>query len=250
VTPVTTATDSAVLVVTLARERVRNAVDHEALQGLRSAWERLESDPDLRVGVLTGAGGSFCSGADLPARLRGESVVDEHGFGSLTRRRRSKPLLAAVEGHALAGGMELVLACDLVVAAEDASFGLPEARHGVLAAEGGLYRSASVLGRPVAMQLALTGDPIGAGRAHQLGLVNELTPRGGALPRALEIAQRIAGNAPESVRQSRRVIEDSVSLSPADAWELTREAYRLVRRSPEYRTGPRAFVERRNTDPG
>jgi len=245
VSPVTSVAHGRVLVVTLDRERTRNAVDHEALRGLRAAWELLDFDPALSVGVLTGAGGTFCSGADLAARLRGETVVDEHGFGSLTRRRRTKPLVAAVEGHAVGGGMELVLACDLVVAAEDAWFGLPEARRGVLAAEGGLYRSASVLGRVVAMQLALTGDPISAGRAHQLGLVNELTRRGGALERAQHLAERIASSAPESVRQSRRVIDECAGLSPADAWELTQDAYRQVRRSPEFRTGARAFLDGR-----
>ncbi|MDQ0382832.1 enoyl-CoA hydratase-related protein [Amycolatopsis thermophila] len=243
--PTTTRTIGPVLVITIDRPHVHNAVDHAVLVGMRAALERLESAPELRAGVLTGAGATFCSGADLRARLAGERVVDDNGFAGLTRRRRTKPLIAAAEGNALGGGMELALACDIVVAARDARFGLPEVRRAVLAAEGGLYRSASVLGRKVAMQLALTGEPIDAERAHQLGLVNELTDSGKALETAVAIAERIAANAPESVRQSKRVIDESAGLAEDDAWALTQEAYAAVKASPEFQEGARAFVARK-----
>jgi enoyl-CoA hydratase len=247
VSPVTTRTIGRVLLITIDRPHVHNAVDRTVLVGMRAALDRLESAPGLQAGVLTGAGGTFCSGADLRARLAGEQVVDDNGFAGLTRRRRAKPLIAAVEGHAFGGGMELALACDIVVAARDARFGLPEVRRAVLAAEGGLYRSASVLGRKVAMQLALTGEPIAAERAHQLGLVNELTDPGKALETAVAIAERIAANAPESVRQSKRVIDESAGLAEDAAWELTQEAYAAVKASPEFREGARSFLARRRS---
>lgn len=234
-----------VLVMTIQRPEVRNAVNASVMRGLNDALRRLAQEDSLRVGILTGAGGAFCSGADLRARAAGEQVVNDTGFAGLTRLARDKPLIAAVEGAAVGGGFELVLACDLVVAADDAVFGLPEVRRAVLAAEGGLYRSIQALGRNVAMQVALTGDPIDAERAYGLGLVNVLTSRGAALAAARELAERICLNAPEAVRQSRRVIVETVGEHEALAWERTQEAYELVKKSDDYREGVRAFLGRR-----
>lgn len=234
-----------VLVITIRRPEVRNAVDAAVAHGLGRALRVLDEEDSLRVGVLTGAGGVFCAGADLRARAAGERVVDEDGFAGVTRRARDKPLIAAVEGAAVGGGFELVLACDMVVAAEDAIFALPEVSRSVLAAEGGLYRTIQTLGRNVAMQLALTGDPITADRAYALGLVNVLAPRHGALSAALALAERVARNAPEAVRQSRRVIAETAGERDASAWERTQTAYRLVKATDDYREGVRAFLERR-----
>lgn len=244
-TPVTTQRVDHVLIIAIDRPDKRNAVDAAVTQQLGAAFAVLESAPDLAVGILTGSGGTFCSGADLGARLRGEMVVNDSGFAGFTRLERTKPVIAAVEGYALGGGLELVLACDLVVAADDASFGLPEASRGVLAAEGGLYRSASRLGRNVAMELALTAEQMPASRGYELGLVNRLAPPGEALEYALSLARRIADNAPESVRQSRRVIAAASDIQEAAAWELTQEAYNIVKRSDDFRDGARAFLEGR-----
>lgn len=233
------------LVVTIDRPDKRNAVDAEVTARVAAAFAQLESDDDLAVGILTGAGGTFCSGADLGARVRGEAVVDDHGFAGFTRLERTKPVIAAVEGYALGGGMELVLACDLVVAADDAMFGLPEASRSVLAAEGGLYRSVSRLGRNAAMELALTGERLSAGRAHTLGLVNRLVVPGDALDEALSLAARIADNAPEAVRQSRRVIAAAEFLDEDESWELSQQAYAVVKRTEDFRDGARAFLEGR-----
>lgn len=234
-----------VLVVTIDRPERRNAINAEAADQLEAAIDRLEADPELWAGVLTGAGGTFSSGADLQARLAGERVTNECGLAGLTRRLRTKPLVAAVEGSALAGGFELVLACDLVVAAADAVFGLPEVKRAIVPAEGGLVRAPRALPRHVAMELVLTGEPVGAERLHALGLVNRVCEPGTAVATALELAELICANAPLAVREARAVVADAAELPLADAWAASDAAYARIRKTADFQKGPRAFVEKR-----
>jgi enoyl-CoA hydratase len=241
---VTVDSEGPVLIVTLSRPHKRNAINGAVTTQLAAAFDRLEADESLRVGVLTGAGGCFSSGADLRAGPAGEHLHDAHGFASLTRRRRNKPVIAAVEGAAYAGGFEIVLSCDIVVAASDATFGLPEVKRGVLAGTG-LYRLPRNIGFSVAAQIALTGDPIGAERAFGLGLVSALTEPGEALPASVEMARVIAANAPGSLRESLHVLRDSFGLDDDAAEQLGREALRRLAGTSDFREGPRAFVEHR-----
>lgn len=235
---------SAVLVVTLDRPERRNAVDGATTALLAEAFDRFEVDTTLAVCVLTGAGGTFCAGADLRAGPAGERIVDGNGFASLTRRRRSKPVVAAVEGAAHAGGFEVVLACDLVVAARDASFALPEVKRGVLAGSG-LWRLPRHVALPAAAHVALTGEPMPAERAYHLGLVSELTTPGQALESALDLAHRIASNAPGSVRESLRVLRDSRGLDDEECHAMAAAALRRLAQTDDFKEGPRAFVEHR-----
>jgi enoyl-CoA hydratase len=234
-----------VLLITIQRPERRNAINGEVALQLEAAVDRLESAAELWAGVLAGAGGSFSSGADLNARLAGERITSAGGLAGLTRRRRSKPLIAAVEGFALAGGFELVLACDLVVAASDALFGLPEVKRSIVAAEGGLVRGPRMLPRHVAMELALTGEPLPAQRLHALGLVNRLCPAGEAVYTALELAALICANAPLAVREARAVVEEAAELPLSEAWAVSDAAYARIRQTADFREGPRAFVEKR-----
>jgi enoyl-CoA hydratase len=241
---VTVASDGPVLIITLSRPHKRNAINGAVTTQLGAAFDRLEVDESLRVGVLTGAGGCFSSGADLRAGPAGERLHDAHGFASLTRRRRSKPLIAAVEGPAHAGGFEVVLSCDIVVASSDATFALPEVKRGVLAGTG-LIRLPRNIGFSVAAQIALTGDPIGAERAYGLGLVSALTEPGEALSAGVEMARVIAANAPGSLRESLHMLRDSFGLDDDVAEKLGRTALRRLALTSDFTEGPRAFVEHR-----
>ena len=183
-----------IAVITINRPHARNAVNHAVSALMAQALDELDRRDDLTVGIITGAGGSFCSGMDLKAFLAGENVIIEgRGLAGLTQAPPRKPLIAAVEGWALAGGCEVALACDLIVAANDAKFGIPEVKRGLVAAAGGLIRLPRRIPAGIAMELALTGDPLPATDAHRLGLVNTLTEPGGALDGARELAARIAG---------------------------------------------------------
>jgi enoyl-CoA hydratase len=233
-----------VLVVTLSRPSKRNAVNGEMTAQIRVALDLLEEDSGLRVGILTGAGGSFCSGADLRAGPAGEHLHDHHGFASITRRRRSKPLIAAVEGAAHAGGFEIVLSCDVVVAAENATFALPEPKRGVMAGTG-LIRLPRNVGFSIAAEIGLTGAPFPAPRAYQVGLISRVSPPGGALAEALEVAAGIVANSPGSIRESLHMLRDSYGLSDEEAGEMARTALRRLASTADFREGPRAFVEHR-----
>jgi enoyl-CoA hydratase len=193
-----------VLLVTINRPEAKNAVNEAVAQGVAAAMDELDGDDDLRVGVITGAGGTFCAGMDLKAFLAGEvPVVEGRGLAGLTERPPRKPLIAAVEGWALAGGFEVALACDLVVAAETARFGVPEVKRGLVAAAGAALRLPSLIPQPIALELLLTGDPIDAERASGLGLVNRVVPEGTALDGALELAATIAANGPRRAGSGR-----------------------------------------------
>lgn len=234
--PVRSAVRGQLLVITIDRPQVRNAIDGRTARELAAAFDRLESTAALRAGVLTGAGGYFCAGADLRARLADERVRDDHGLAGLTRRRRTKPLIAAVEGGAVGGGLELALACDLVVSDEAASFAFPEVRRGVMAAEGGLVRAVARLGRGVAMEMALTGESMTAERAWGLGLVNRLAPTGGALDAAVALADVLLGHGEAVVAETLRVVAALAERMEMDeqAWSMVDAAYRRVRASGQH----------------
>jgi len=236
-----------VAVITLDRPEARNAVDHQLAVDLEAAIDRLEHDDALWTGVLRGAGPAFCAGADLKAVASGRAdlTTERGGFAGIVRRERTKPIIAAVEGPALAGGFEIVLSCDLVVAGADARFGIPEVKRSLIANAGGLIRLPRLLPRNLAMELALTGEPIDAGTAHRHGVVNRLVEAGEALDGALALAGQVNANAPLAVRASRRVVVNGALLADDEAFALSSEASREVFRSEDFREGPRAFIEKR-----
>lgn len=235
-----------VLEITIDRPEVRNALNLAAAEGICAAIDELEADPELRVAVLTGADGSFSSGMDMKAFLAGDvPYVARRGIFGIVNGPPAKPLIAAVEGGALAGGFELMLACDLVVAAEDASFGIPEVKRGLLAAAGGLMELPRRIPAAVATELALTGEPIGAARAYELGLINRVCAPGAALEQAVTLAERIAENAPLAVAASKRVLREAGGWPAEQAWSLQGEIVSPVLTSEDAREGARAFAERR-----
>jgi enoyl-CoA hydratase len=236
-----------VLVVTLNRPEARNAVNGAVAQGVADAVEALEGEDALRVGVLTGAGGTFCAGMDLKAFVQGESpYVEGRGFAGIAQDPPEKPMIAAVEGYALAGGFEVALACDLIVAAEDARFGIPEVKRGLVAAGGGLIRLPKRIPYHVAMELALTGDPVEAPRAHEIGIVNRVAPPGGALEAALELAAAVARNGPLALQASKRLVRGSLDWSEGEAWQRQGELAGPVFGSEDAREGATAFAEKRD----
>ncbi|HUP76680.1 MAG TPA: crotonase/enoyl-CoA hydratase family protein [Acidimicrobiales bacterium] len=235
-------------IVTLARPEARNAVNGEVATAIESHFDQLEADPEIWAAIVTGDGGVFCAGADLKsiARTGGRDAFTKRGgFAGLARRERTKPLIAAVEGHALAGGCEIVLACDLVVASRRATFGLPEVKRSLVAAGGAMFRLPQRIPSVVAMELLLTGDSIDAQRAFDLGLINRVVEPGDALAAALQLAERINENAPLAVRTTRAVALAAQHTSEEEGWRLSRDALRAVAQTDDYREGPRAFVEKR-----
>jgi enoyl-CoA hydratase len=235
-------------VLTINRPHARNAISPQVAHGLEALQDRAEADPDVWVLVLTGAPPVFCAGADLKAIGAGKAwdlETPRGGFAGVTRRERTKPIIAAVEGAALAGGAEIVLSCDLVVAAHDARFGIPEVKRGLVAAAGGLFRLGRRIPLNVAMEAALTGDPIDAEAAHRHGLVNHLCPPGQARDLAVALAQRIAANAPLAVRESRAIVAECTGADDVVGWERSTDAARRVLDSADVREGVQAFVEKR-----
>lgn len=234
-----------ILVITINRPEAKNAVDAAVSHALAAAADRLDDDPGLSVGILTGAGGSFCAGMDLKAFARGENVaVKGRGLG-WTERPPAKPVIAAVEGYALAGGTELALATDLIVAARDSAFGIPEVKRGLVAAGGGLLRLPQRIPFQIAMELALTGDKLPAERAHQLGLVNVLCEPGQALEAAIALAERITVNGPLAVAATKRVIVESRGWRPEEQWREQAKIIGPVFASKDAREGAVAFAEKR-----
>lgn len=234
-----------VIEVTINRPEAKNAMNKAAAEGISAAMDRLEAEDDLRCAILTGAGGTFCSGMDLKGFLKGETpVVGNRGFGALTSWTPKKPVIAAVDGYALAGGMELAIACDLIVASKGARFGIPEAKRGLVAAGGGVVQLPRLLPRPLAMELALTGDPITAERAYELGLVNRLTD-GPAIEGARELARRIAENGPLALIASKGIIRDSWNWSDEEIMERQQAYISVVFTSEDAREGATAFAEKR-----
>jgi enoyl-CoA hydratase len=235
-----------VLVVTINRPDRRNAVDRETAEGIAGALDRLDGDDAYRVGVLTGAGGTFCAGMDLAAFAAGELPhVEGRGFAGIVQAPPRKPLIAAVEGYAVAGGLEVMLACDLTLAAEDARFGLPEVRRGLVAAGGGLFRSARRIGRAATLELALTGELIDGARALSVGLVTRLVAPGASLAAAVALAEAIARNAPLAVAATKEIVDAVDGCRDDEAWEVQRPLVERVRGSDDAREGARAFTEKR-----
>ena len=239
-----------IAVLILNRPAKRNAVNRQMAVMLERAIDDAEADAGVRVIVLTGAGESFCAGMDLSGAHRGEvPVTDRRGPLGLTAEPPTKPTIAAVEGSALAGGFELVLCADLVVAGKSATFGLPEAKRGLLAAAGGLMRTSQRLSRPIALDLAMTGEPVAAARLHQLGLVNHLVDDGAALDAALDLARQIAGNAPLSVRVGKQIVDEApgwVTLSDEEAFERQSQMASPVILSDDAKEGVAAYAEKRD----
>ena len=240
-----------VAVLTINRPEARNAVNGDVAQAMEAGIDRLEDDPELWAGVVAGTGPVFSAGADLKVIAAGrpqDLLTERGGFAGIARRERRKPIVAAVDGPALAGGCEIALACDMVVASRQAAFGLPEVKRSLVAAAGGLFRLPRALPRNVALEIALTGDPIDADRAYNLGLVNELVEPGEALDRALALAERICANAPLAVWATRRVLLGSAGEGDEVGWRLTDEAFAEIVRSEDFAEGPRAFVEKRSPE--
>ena len=236
-------------IVTINRPDARNAINGAVSTGLAEAFDELTDDPEAWVVVLTGSGDkAFSAGMDLKAFAAGEGgavMGSNGGFGGIARRAFPKPLIAAVNGSALAGGLEIMLACDLVVAAEHATFGIPEAKRGLIAGAGGLFRLPKRLPLAVALELALTGDAIDAARAYELGLVNRVVAADRLMEEALGLAERIAANAPLAVRYSKSVMLRALDVDDAEGWRLTDEAVGVVFSSSDAMEGPVAFAEKR-----
>ncbi|KGJ73454.1 hypothetical protein GY21_11110 [Cryobacterium roopkundense] len=240
-----------VLIVTLNRPQVLNAVNPEVARELGEALQRLDETPELRVGIITGAGRAFCAGLDMKAVVAGESISatrhPEWGFAGLTSRTVTKPLIAAVNGDAVGGGLEIALACDVILASNMARFGLPEVSRGLLAAGGGVYRLAQQLPEKVAMELLLTGRLADASEMHGRGLVHAVVAPGDVLPAALAMAERIASNAPLAVQATKRLARSARVLEPthANAVALADEEAATIFETVDAREGIAAFVEGR-----
>src|SRR6476660_4096989 len=234
-----------ILVITINRPQAKNAVNAAVSRGLADAMDRLDGEDGLSVGILTGAGGSFCAGMDLKAFARGENVVVEGRGMGFTERPPAKPLIAAVEGYALAGGTELALATDLIVAAKDSAFGIPEVKRGLVAGGGGLLRLPERIPYAIAMELALTGDSLSAERAHDLGLVNVLAEPGTALDAAIALAEKITANGPLAVAATKRIIVESRGWPREEMWRKQLEIMAPVFMSHDAKEGAIAFAEKR-----
>jgi len=235
-----------VFLITINRPEQRNAVNAAVAAGIARALDELDADAGLSVGVLFGAGKGFCAGMDLKAFVAGERPwVEGRGFAGITQRSADKPLIAAVEGFALAGGLEVALACDMIVAARGARLGIPEVKRSLVAAGGGLLRLPRAVPRNVAMELALTGDPIEAERAHELGLVNRLAKPGEALAAALELAGTIAANGPLALAATKRILAESADWPDSEFFERQAPIRDPVFDSEDAREGATAFAERR-----
>ena len=233
-------------VLTINRPDARNAINLATAQALGGALDELESDPECWVVVLTGAGDkAFSAGMDLKAFATGEFPITDKGFGGITKRDFPKPLIAAVNGSALAGGFEVVLSCDLVVAADHARFGIPEAARGLVAGAGGLIRLPKRVPMAIALELALTAEPIDADRALSVGLINRVVPAASLMDEAMALAATIAKNAPLAVRVSKQVMKQAAEISEADAWAINDAAFGEIGASPDAMEGAIAFAEKR-----
>ena len=243
---VLTETDNGILTVTINRPEAKNAVNRAVAEGIAAAMDKLDSNGELRVGILTGAGGTFCSGMDLKAFLKGEqSAIKGRGFGGLVESPPKKPLIAALQGYVLAGGLELSLACDIAVCSDSAQFGIPETKRGLVAGAGGVVKLPRLIPRRIALEMALTGDPIGAQRAYELGLVNRVVPDGDVLNEAKKLAEIIAANGPLAVMASKQCIVESEGWPQERLFKNQRPIIEPVFLSEDAKEGPRAFAEKR-----
>jgi enoyl-CoA hydratase len=235
-------------VVKINRPEARNAINADVAQGIEAAIDHIEADESIWVGILTGEPPVFSAGADLKEINAGNAAAlqtERGGFGGIVRRERTKPLIAAVDGPALAGGTEIVLSCDLVVASTNATFGIPEVKRSLVAAAGGLFRLGRKIPFNLAMELALTGDPIDAERAHHFGLVNRLAEPEHALEVAVELANQVCANAPIAVRASRKVVLEGTHAADEVGWKLSFEGMAQAMGSEDFSEGLTAFIEKR-----
>lgn len=235
-----------VAVITLNRPEARNSIDRETALAVASAVSTINAETRVRVAILTGAGGHFCAGMDLKAFMRGEVVrLPEGGFAGFAQAKLEKPFIAAVEGYALAGGFEMALACDMIVASESAQFGLSEVKRGLVANAGGLVRLPRQIPIKIASEIVLTGEMVPAALLAAHGLINRITPPGQALEAALSIAQTIAENGPLAVKVSRRVLTESLGWSEDEMFDRQFEITAPVFQSDDAREGAAAFAEKR-----
>ena len=235
-----------VMTITINRPAAKNAVNKDVAVGIAAALDQLDADENTHVVILTGAGGTFCSGMDLKAFVTGETpYVEGRGFAGMVQRSTDKPLIAAVEGYALAGGCELAITCDLIVAADNSKFGIPEVKRGLAAAAGGLVRLPRQIPSRVAMEMALTGDFMDADRALSLGLINQVAPAGEALVQAKALAAKIAENGPLAVKRSKQVIKESIDWSQDEMFEKQQAIVNPVFSSEDAIEGATAFAEKR-----
>ncbi len=235
-----------IMTVTLNRPEAKNAANKALAEGVAAAMDQLDESDDIQVAILTGAGNTFCAGMDLKAFVSGETPqIEGRGFAGLTERGPRKPLIAAVEGYALAGGLELAISCDLIVTADNAKFGIPETKRGLAAAAGGLMKLPRQIPPRIAMELALTGEFIDAARAAELGLVNQVVPAGTALDAAKALAAKIVANGPLAVAISKQVILESIDWTAEDMWKKQGELVMPVFVSEDAIEGATAFAEKR-----
>lgn len=246
---VLTEADGGVAVITINRPQAKNAVNSAVANGIAGALDELDARKDVSVIVLTGAGGTFCAGMDLKGFLTGDSPIAEgRGFGGITERPPAKPIIAAIEGYALAGGFELALSCDLIVASSEAKFGLPEVKRGLVAGAGGLLRLPRRIPYHAAMEIALSGDHFPAGRLGEWGLVNRVTPPGEALRVARELAAHIAENAPLALAATKRVIVESPDWDSSEQFAKQGDIINPVFVSKDAMEGAAAFAEKRRPE--
>ena len=238
-----------ILLVTIDRPDVHNAVNREVAEGLARAVQMSEADPDIWVVILTGAGGrAFCAGADLNEVAAGNLdrlFLPNGGFAGFVHAVRSRVWIAAVDGFALAGGFEIALACDLIVAAESSTFGLPEVKRGLIASAGGVYRLSRLLPRNVANELIATGARLDCARAHSLGLVNHVASSGEAVDQAIRLSLAICENAPLAVQESLKIARLSLDQSDYELAQLSNERQAWIMKTRDFAEGPRAFLEKR-----
>lgn len=233
-------------VLTINRPDQRNAMNRSTALALDAALTEIEGDKDVWAVVLTGAGDkAFCAGMDLKAFVTGEFPITENGFGGMTTRSFAKPIIAACNGSALAGGLELMLSCDLVVTADHAKFGIPEAARGLIAGAGGLIRLPKRIPRAVALEMAMTAAPMEAARAYEIGLVNRVVPAAEVVNEAVALAEAITKNAPVAVAESKRIMLAAIELTEEEAWEVNNAAFAKIGASPDAIEGATAFAEKR-----
>ena len=235
-----------VMTITLNRPKAKNAVNRAVAEGVAAAIDQLEADDAIRAAVITGAGGTFCSGMDLKAFVTGElPIVEGRGFAGVCDYRVKKPLIAAIEGYALAGGFELAISCDLIVAAEDAKFGIPEVKRGLAAAGGGLIKLPKQIPSRIAKELALTGEFISSARAYELGLINQVAAPGSALEAARAMAATIAANGPLAVSLSKKVLDHAQDWKNDEMYPKQQDIIEPIFTSEDAIEGAMAFAEKR-----
>lgn len=235
-------------VITLNRPEARNAVNGEVANRMEAILDDYEADEQLWAAILTAKGRAFCAGADLKEIAAGhgrELITKRGGFAGLTRRERTKPLIAAITGSALAGGTEIALACDMIVCAETTEFGLPEAKRSLVAAAGGLFRLPRAIGMAPALEAIMTGDSLPAARAYQLGMVNVMVPEEDVMKSAIALAERVIAAAPVAVRESRGVAIQAFTEPDDELWRASNSAFKRNAATEDYKEGPRAFIEKR-----